>query len=568
MDKLVLCSGSRSGPLAIAASGLGVSSDLQVFTSIDERSAAFMALGLSTASGKATLVITTSGTAVANLFPAAIEADRSCQPLIFLTADRPLRLKNCGSNQTVNQEEFLLPACRLFEQGDPQGIHLLTKEKIQELVDNTWEAAHLLPGPVHINLPIEEPLHPSLAEQDEVWNGWEPSLFEDKIIIKHTKETITKTTQTSINIPFLDPSKPGIIVIGPWRGSQQSLDLFRQTLEKWQSYTNWPIFADPLSGIRSTQNGIVSYWELLLINEFVEISQGLQVLRLGPTSSSRALQEWLGKVKGNQVLITEGEKRPIDPLRLSKQYSHGFYNWYMEFINNYQFNKQTINLHKNNKFYNDLFLKDQKIKVWFESFMTNNTKLTEPSIAYWLPKYLPKDISIMLSASSPVRDWLTFAGPESLVNRCFGFRGASGIDGNLSLAIGLSNVVGRLILVCGDLSLLHDTNGWLFLTHKSPPLIIFLIDNCGGGIFEQLGISKLSKGDFKQVFTMPQALELLELAKLHRIPTRDIKSLDELRDVIEWCLEFSGPVFVRVATDSANDASLRNNINDQLRRYI
>ena len=174
----------------------------------------------------------------------------------------------------------------------------------------------------------------------------------------------------------------------------------------------------------------------------------------------------------------------------------------------------------------------------------------------------------MLSASSPVRDWLTFSGSNALDNRCFSFRGASGIDGGLSLAIGLANILGRMIFICGGLSLLHDTNGWLLINKESPPLIIFLIDNNGGGIFDQLGIGKLSKGDFKQVFTMPQSIQLIELAKLHGIPTREIISLEELRDTIEWCLEFSGPVLIRVSTDSVNDALLRNNINDQLQRYI
>ena len=104
---IVLCPGSRSGPLALAAAALSKFNNLEVTTCIDERSAAFLGLGISTAIGKATVVVTTSGTAVAHLLPAAIEADRSTQPILFITADRPKRLKDCGSNQTVNQEDFL-----------------------------------------------------------------------------------------------------------------------------------------------------------------------------------------------------------------------------------------------------------------------------------------------------------------------------------------------------------------------------------------------------------------------------------------------------------------------------
>ena len=118
LQHLVLCPGSRSGPLALAAGLLASRHDLSLTTAVDERSAAFLALGLATAAGRAVAVVTTSGTAVANLLPATVEADRSTQPLLLLSADRPLRLKNCGANQTVNQEQFLAPACRWVWSGD------------------------------------------------------------------------------------------------------------------------------------------------------------------------------------------------------------------------------------------------------------------------------------------------------------------------------------------------------------------------------------------------------------------------------------------------------------------
>ena len=170
LQNIVLCPGSRSGPLALAAGSLAKNDKITLSTCIDERSAAFFALGISTVTGKATLVITTSGSAVANLLPAAIEADRSAHPILFLTADRPNRLKNCGSNQTVNQEEFLRPACRSFEHGPGEGIHLLTEKSLEGLINNCWDKAHIFPGPVHLNLPFEEPLHASLSEQNETFN--------------------------------------------------------------------------------------------------------------------------------------------------------------------------------------------------------------------------------------------------------------------------------------------------------------------------------------------------------------------------------------------------------------
>ena len=138
LERLVLCPGSRSGALASAAGLLARRGDLWLTTAIDERSAAFLALGMATASGRAVAVVTSSGTAAANLLPAAVEADRSCQPLLLLTADRPARLKNCGANQTVNQEEFLRPVCRWAGTGPLEGLHVAADDVLVRLASGSW----------------------------------------------------------------------------------------------------------------------------------------------------------------------------------------------------------------------------------------------------------------------------------------------------------------------------------------------------------------------------------------------------------------------------------------------
>ena len=133
VKNLILCPGSRSAPLAIAAGELKKRGIINLFSSIDERSGGFHSLGISTASGDASLVLTTSGTAVSNLLPSAVEADKSCKPIIFITADRPLRLKDCGSNQTVNQEEFLSSVCRKNLTTHLNGLHQTSEEEILKI---------------------------------------------------------------------------------------------------------------------------------------------------------------------------------------------------------------------------------------------------------------------------------------------------------------------------------------------------------------------------------------------------------------------------------------------------
>ena len=163
LRRLVLCPGSRSAPLAVAAGVLG-QQGLDLFTAVDERSAAFLAVGLGRGDGRPTAVVTTSGTAVANLLPAVVEADSGAVPLLLLTADRPARLKHCGANQTVNQEAFLAPCCRLFREGDPAGLAAMEPAALRQMASEAWNACLGAPhGPVHCNLPIEELLHVDAA---------------------------------------------------------------------------------------------------------------------------------------------------------------------------------------------------------------------------------------------------------------------------------------------------------------------------------------------------------------------------------------------------------------------
>ncbi len=564
---IVLCPGSRSAPLALAAGFLAQNDQLSLITSIDERSAAFLALGISTASGTATAVITTSGSAVAHLLPAAIEADRSTQPILFLTADRPIRLKDCGSNQTVNQEDFLRSVCRCFINGPKDGLHALSSEAINKLAQKSWQHAHQVPGPVHINLPLEEPLNPSLLDQNEVFTN----LIDE---FKKNKKTLVGEVQIISNevgsnsFPTLDISKQGLIIVGPWRGSSKKLNSFKDVLQNCQSVTGWPIFADPLSGISIDQPGLIGNWELLL-SAGISISQKRsQILRLGPMPSSRTLQNWLGGIRTKQVLVTEGDSRKLDPLRLSAQWSDGFVDWWGRMMLQESYKSKDFKNHSKTAFLNDLIEKDQLVETWLDRHLPLAGSLNEISLARWLPRLIPDHFSIMLAASSPIRDWLSFSGKHSLNRRCFGFRGASGIDGTLSLGMGLSISIGPTVLITGDLALLHDSNGWLFSNPNRPPLVVLLIDNGGGGIFKQLGLQTESNNSFERLFTMPQVVDTLSLADSYGIPYRQVSCLEDLQASLDWSFSKTGPVLIRVCTDALFDADRRVEIRSLISNHL
>ncbi len=565
LENVVLCPGSRSGPLAVAVGKLSQLGRIRLITAIDERSAAFIALGLSAVSGKASAVITTSGTAVANLLPAVVEADYSCHPLLLLTADRPSRLKNCGANQTVNQEEFLKPSIRSFFEGPKEGLHNLGTEGLNNLVENSWESAHKFPGPVHVNLPLEEPLHSTCEEQEKIWNIF--SSDKSKVSASLNTNNVADLDELQNSFCSLEFSQPGVVVVGPWRGKVHELVSFRESLCQFQEYSGWPIFADPLSGVSIDQPGLICNWEMILKADLITKYNNLQVLRLGPTSSSRALEKWLLGLNSNHLVISEGDIRCLDYLGLARQFNYGFTAWW-NIMRRQSFYDEEHAKTLSSKILSDFYKIDLEITRYFDFKFPFQGNFNEPAIAYWLPRLIPKSLSIMLSASSPIRDCLTYSGRSSLSHRCFGFRGASGIDGTLSLAMGISLVAGPTVLVTGDLALLHDSNGWLFSSSQETPLIVFLIDNQGGGIFEQIPINTFSREYFEKLFSMPQDLNFLELANAYQVPFRQIASFDDLQFAIEWALAQSGTVLLRVCTNRINDASFRKSLLIDLVNYF
>jgi len=296
----------------------------------------------------------------------------------------------------------------------------------------------------------------------------------------------------------------------------------------------------------------------------------LQVLRLGPISASRALEEFLRKISTNQVLITEGEHRPLDPLRIAKQYSYGFSSWVENFLNKHPNITKLEKLENSNRaqMLSNLSLKSQQVDVLLDDKLTFTAKLSQPLIIKFLDNLVPPDLPIMVSSSSLVRDLLTYSNSALLSRRIFSFRGASGIDGNISLAIGLSSVLGPMICLCGDLAFIYDSNALLLSQYLRHPLILLLIDNNGGGIFRNLNLDKLYKGTLEDLFIMPQKINISELASAYGVAYKEIKSLDDLGDAIEWGLRIIGLVVIRVSTDSEEDTFLRKIIAESLKKYI
>ena len=534
LSHVVLCPGSRSAPLA-AAAGMLEGAGLRLHTALDERSAAFFALGLGRALGWPAAVITTSGSAVAHLLPAAVEADTGTIPLLLLTADRPDRLKGCGANQSVNQEEFLRASCRWLGQGDGRGLARMDSGDLARLA--ALALTHCLgdgglapPGPVHLNLPFEEPLHAAGPELLALAAGLRGGRLGAAPVPS------AGAPGAPVEAALLDPDRPGVVVAGPWRGRPQSWTAHGEALRAWQRRTGWPVLADALSGLRG-QPGLelVAGYDLILEQPSPRL-EAPQVLRLGSLPASRRLQAWLEGCTGPQVLVSEGDPRRLDPLgRVRAQWSGGLAAWWKQ-----QALPPGQPAPPSLAYAAGWQAAESRVQALLDgpAAAPAAALFEEPFLARRLARLLPPGLPLMLANSSPVRDWESFVPADAPARPVFAFRGASGIDGTLSIAAGLTEVLGQLVLVTGDLALLHDANGWLWLPRLAGRLTVLVIANGGGGIFEQLPIRTDPSAalDFERLFAMPQPVSPLALAAVHGVEGRRVAGPADLEADLAWAL--------------------------------
>tara|TARA_B100000963_G_scaffold351186_1_gene362420 strand:- start:6833 stop:8599 length:1767 start_codon:yes stop_codon:yes gene_type:complete len=556
VENLILCPGSRSAPLALAAGELYRREEINLFNSIDERSAGFHALGISSASGKNVIVISTSGTAVANLLPSSVEADRSYKNIIYLTADRPSRLKDCGANQTVNQEDFLLSTCRLILSTNLDGLHKTSDKDIENLINLITNENIYNPGPIHLNVPIEKPLMITMQNKRKILDIFDKTYINSKINKFKNKLFKEKKSIWEKILKEINFETTGLIIVGPYRGSQNDLTEFNNSLKVIQQITGWPVFSDPVSGVDPSLRGIVENWELLIRN--IKISDFDQLLRLGPMPASNILEEFLQNFTGPHFLIKENDSRNLDPLKKAIEYESGL----NKFVSNLLEKDPSINVSSKSLIPIALRLIEdgEKIKTLLKNEVLRYDQITELSLAKLVPEIWPKDLPIMISASSPIRDWLTYSGKEVLSRRCFSFRGASGIDGTLSIALGIARVINPLLLVTGELSFLHDINGFLNQEAINLNLKILLIDNNGGNIFSRLYKNQLNQTDLENLFLMKREISWDKLAGTHDIPYRNILSLNKLKEAFEWSLSIQKSVIIKVDINNEYELKQRENI--------
>jgi 2-succinyl-5-enolpyruvyl-6-hydroxy-3-cyclohexene-1-carboxylate synthase len=499
---VVISPGSRNAPLSIAFHQASVKGLIKLHVRIDERTAAFFALGIAKASGRPVPIVCTSGTAVANYHPAVLEASHTNVPLLVLTADRPASLRKTGANQTTEQARIFGKAVRYF--ADVSG-----SVYPMELPFNSLQS-----GPVHLNIQFEEPL---VGDKSDNWLN-DLTISAPKVFDRKTPGT------------FYTKSTRGVLVIGHDRGGL-SADAVRRFAEE----LGWPVIAeDPL-----TFKNAISHASVFLTSK--TIAEDLApdtVVVIGRTTLSRSINAFI-KMARKEIVI-DPRMATVDSDRMANQ----------KFLQLPKVEVQPADA--------DYAEKWQKYSQRAAKMVGDISQWSEALIAREIGSAIPAGTSLFVSSSRPIRDIEGFASARIGVET-FANRGLAGIDGNISTALGIASQRKETIALLGDLGFLHDLTG--LIHNEAINLKIFVINNDGGGIFSTL--SQRGVAGFEEVFGTPHGRDLAAIASAIGVPAKTISTQVELKAEIAAPIKGVSVVVV-VAPDREANADFLKKVYSQV----
>jgi 2-succinyl-5-enolpyruvyl-6-hydroxy-3-cyclohexene-1-carboxylate synthase len=514
--RVVVSPGSRSTPLTLAALR-HPAVDCRVV--LDERSAAFFALGLAKAERTPAAVIATSGSAVANWYPAVVEADLAKVPLVLLSADRPPELQACGANQTMDQIKLFAGHVRHFHQlppaeADAAWLSGLTARAIDQSLAP-------LPGPVHLNVPFREPLVPASADTAEDPPTPPVRLGADAV----------PADAALAALEGLAAGRRGVIVCGP----EDLGDGFAPALSKLAARLGVPVLADALSGLRFS--GQASPLILAHPDAVVRTLPAADwVLRIGPLPVTRGLTEYLQRCRGRPQVVLTAHGRAADPLGTA---SHWLTADPLTTVD-----RLAGCLPARTGWAPEVVERDRRAAALAEAVCADERPF-EGSLLRALAAALPEDTVLFLGNSLPVRAAEWFAGRSRHRLRPFGNRGLSGIDGNLSTFFGVAAARGRAVAVVGDLTFQHDLGG-LRLGRQAGGVIVVL-DNGGGGIFDHLPHTVLP--EFDAGWLTPQEIDMAAAARAFGVAYCRAATISQAVAAVAESLDRPGAAIVHVPID-------------------
>lgn len=523
---LCLCPGSRSTPLAAAAAR---TAGLVLHPHLDERACGFFGLGIARASRTPVALVCTSGTAAANFLPAIIEAFYSRAPLIALTADRPPELRAWGAGQTIDQPRLFGSHVRLFAEAPTPGPELALAPYARMLATRAVATALGRPaGPVHLNLPFREPLEPTpgvAACLPVAVSGSGASVHCDVQTADRTPpaSTVSRLAARMAGTPC------GVLVAGPTdRDAALAPGASRLARQ-----LGWPLLAEPISQLRcgphASRTPVIAHYDAFLRDaRFAREHVPRLVICLGDTPTSKPLRRWLEADpetafvrvdpdaawndpahRGGDVLQMDAarlcdalcEALPDEPTGATKPWMEAF------------------------------LAADRACARAFDEALASEPRLLTPSLVRTVADSLPAEACVFVSNSMAVRDVDGFWPASERRIRFLCNRGANGIDGIVSTALGASCAVrGPTVLLTGDLAFLHDVGGLFAARRHEPSCTIVVANDDGGGIFSLLPIADQGESvRFSALFTLEHGLSVAPAAALYGLESVRAASVHELR---------------------------------------
>lgn len=545
--------GSRSTPLALAARR---EPRLRCSVHVDERSAGFFALGLARASRDPVALVCTSGTAAANYLPAVVEACHSRVPLVVLTADRPPELRDWDAGQTIDQLGLYGGAVRWFAELPVPSADPALQRYARSLGGRAVAEARGqrgAPGPVHLNWPLREPLDPPPRSGGD--DGPTP---DERPALRASRSPATASREQIHELAALARgSRRGVVVCGPLDPGDELADALMRLARR----AGWPVLADPASSLRSgahvgMDSPVVAHGDLLLRDDaFAGAHAPDLVLRLGGTPVSKALRLWLEAAPPQRWIGVDPAGGFSDPSHLASEMlavapADLCRRW-----------AALLDEPAEPAWLRSWLGADARAAAAVDAELARDDRLLEPRAVRELCQALPDDALLYVSNSMPIRhlDACLSRGPRRL--RVLANRGANGIDGMVSSALGAAAAgVGRTLLLTGDLALLHDLAGLLAGRRHRLSLTIVVLDNDGGGIFSFLPIASHGEAaHFEELFRTPHGLDLSHAARLFGAAYARVGCLEHLRSALKEALHGDGLRIVHVPVDrDASVAQLRS----------
>jgi 2-succinyl-5-enolpyruvyl-6-hydroxy-3-cyclohexene-1-carboxylate synthase len=544
--------GSRSTPLTVACDE---HDDIRTVSALDERSAAYFALGRARRTGEVTPLISTSGTAAANYHPAVIEASEGRVPLLLLTADRPPELRDSGANQTVDQEKLYGDAVRWYKDLPEPAAEDRTLRSLRTDICRAVGTAEGTPsGPVHLNVPFKKPLEPTPVAGDV------PADLSSLAAMGRGGDTpfISRT----VGQPQLDDQDlrklaeklsvdRGLIVAGP----ADPPGLTAESVTAFSHATGFPILADPLSGLRfgghTRTAPVIGGYDSYVDTDVTESWPDPEIIvRLGASPTSKPLRNYLARTAERQLVVdpagawreaefTATDLVVADPDRFCGHLSQvirsgGSAEWRTRWTNAESVHSETV--------------------------AERDDTLFEGGVLADVVAGLPDPATLVVSNSMPIRDLDRFGTPGTKSITTIGNRGASGIDGIVSTALGAAHgTTDDVTLVIGDLAYYHDMNGLLALQRADVEATIVLLNNDGGGIFHMLPIEEFEP-PFTSQFKTPHGMEFEPTGELYGFDYSRVEGQSAFREAYAEAVSAEGSHLIEVQSDAEASHAVREEL--------